>query len=100
VSPSPTDKRIAWAGCKGGRGFVGSKQKEMQEIYEEWQKLVLFFPSLQSWLALSRSFYSIQSRPFLLSGREMIKTIPGKRCIVPCDLTGLENMGVLLFLSF
>jgi hypothetical protein len=29
----------------------------------------------------------------------MIKTIPGKRCIVPCDLKGLENMGVLLFLS-
>lgn len=27
----------------------------------------------------------------------MIKNIPRKGCIVPCDLTGLENMGVRLF---
>ena len=27
----------------------------------------------------------------------MIKNIPGKGCIVPCDLTGLDNMGVRLF---
>jgi hypothetical protein len=57
-------------------------------------KACLFFASVLV-AALSRSF--LVKPTFLLSGREMIKISPGKECIVLCNLTGLENMGVLLF---